>query len=136
MAEVSFRGGSRIGWVNASYPFARLTCTRERLVLSSFGLHEFTSGQVVTLNLLLLGNFRDFPAGPPAPRPDFGPGMPAACILAFLLATGIKHAGRLRRLALARGHALGEVRGMLTLLQRVALPLGIGFGAAWLLGGP
>ena len=26
--EVSFRGGSRVGWVNASFPLAKLTATR------------------------------------------------------------------------------------------------------------
>lgn len=208
MDDVSFRGGSRIGWVNASYPFARLTCTRERLVLSSFGAHEFTPDQVVSFgtfgsvpllanglaiehnrldyparmvfwcpgsrdkvleeirrtgfvprgqpverprgmpfrwsfaigvvllwNLLLIGNVRDMLDFPPSHRLSFGPGMPAACAMAFLLATGLKLSGRLQRLAIAPGHTLGEVRGMLTLLQMVALPLGLGFGAAWLLGG-
>lgn len=208
MNEVSFRGGSRIGWVNASYPFARLACTRERLVLGSFGVHEFTPDQVVSFgtfgsvpllanglaiehnrldyparmvfwclgsrdkvleeirrtgfvprgrpverpksmpfrwrfaigvillwNLLLLHSFRDTLASPLPHRPSFDLGMPAACAMVFLLATGIKLSGRLQRLAIAPGHTLGEVRGMLTLLQRVSLPLGLGFGAAWLLGG-
>ncbi len=207
---MSFRGGSRIGWVNASYPFARLTCTRERLVLSSLGAHEFTPDQVVSLsafvgtvpmlakgvaiehnrldyparmvfwsmgdaehvlerirgtgfvprgqpverprgmpfrwgfvigvvllwNLLLIGHVRDMLDFRSSHRLSFGPGMPAACAMLFLLATGIKLSGRLQRLAIAPGHTLGEIRGMLTLLQLVALPLGLGFGAAWLLGGP
>ena len=49
MNDVSLRGGSRIGWVNTSYPLARLTCARERLVLKSLGSYEFTPDQVVSL---------------------------------------------------------------------------------------
>ena len=48
MAEVSFTGGARIGWVNASYPFAKLSCSRERLMLASLGTYEFTPDQVVS----------------------------------------------------------------------------------------
>ena len=46
--EVSFRGGSRVGWVNASFPLARLVARRERLTLSSLGTYEFTPEQVVS----------------------------------------------------------------------------------------
>ena len=49
MSEVAFRGGSRIGWVNASWPFAKLTSNAGRLTLSSLGTYEFTPGQVVSL---------------------------------------------------------------------------------------
>ena len=48
MDEISFRGGSRVGWVNASFPLAKLTCSRERLTLSSLGTCEFTPEQVVS----------------------------------------------------------------------------------------
>jgi hypothetical protein len=46
---VSFTGGSRIGWVNASWPFARLTCDGVRLNLSSLGKHEFTAEHLIQL---------------------------------------------------------------------------------------
>jgi hypothetical protein len=203
MEEISFRGGSRIGWVNASYPFAKLTCSRARLTLSSLGRYDFTPEQVVafgsfgSIPLLANGlaiehNRADYPArmvfwclgsrervleeirqvgfvptgqGAARPRgmplrwgfviavvlcwnllfladgPDlaelwrghvpahFLPGAGAIVALAsiFLLATGIKVSRRLQRLALAPGHELGEVRGMLTLLQLVSVPLMIGF---------
>ncbi len=45
--EVSFRGGSRVGWVNASFPLAKLTANRRRVALSSLGSYEFTPQQVV-----------------------------------------------------------------------------------------
>jgi hypothetical protein len=48
LQDVSFRGGSRIGWVNASFPLARLTCSRARLALASLGTYEFTPDQVVS----------------------------------------------------------------------------------------
>ncbi len=209
MNDVSLRGGSRIGWVNTSYPLARLTCARERLVLKSLGSYEFTPDQVVSLaafvgtvpilaqgiaiehnrldypprmvfwcmgnaehaverlratgfeprgqrvdrpggmplrwsfvigvvlswNLLLMGNLHRMMMGPMTSRLSFDAGMPTACALIFLLATGLKLSTRMQRIALAPGHTLGEVRPLLSLLQLVTLPLGIGFGAAWLLGG-
>ena len=48
--EVSFTGGSRIGWVNATWPLARLTSSAERLTLSTFGTYEFTPQQVVSID--------------------------------------------------------------------------------------
>ena len=48
LPEVSFRGGSRVGWVNASFPLARLTANRRRLRLGSLGTYEFTPEQVVS----------------------------------------------------------------------------------------
>ncbi len=48
MDEVSFRGGSRVGWVNTSFPLVKLTCNRERLTLGDLGRHEFTPDQVVS----------------------------------------------------------------------------------------
>lgn len=49
MSELSFRGGARIGWVNASWPFARLSIGRERLTLASLGSYHFTPEQVVSV---------------------------------------------------------------------------------------
>jgi hypothetical protein len=46
--EVSFRGGSGVGWVNAGFPLARLTCSRQRLTLAGLGTCEFTPEQVVS----------------------------------------------------------------------------------------
>lgn len=48
MAEVSFTGGSRVGWVNASFPFAKLSCNGQMLRLATLGTYEFTAGQVVS----------------------------------------------------------------------------------------
>ena len=204
---VSFRGGSRVGWVNASFPFAKLVAKRGRLTLSSLGTYEFTPEQVVSFgtygsipllanglaiehnrldyparmvfwcmgsrqhvldeirrigfvptgvaverprgmpfrwsvvigavlawNLLFLADLHGFPPQVPRSVPFFGPGVVGALALAFLLATGIKSSTRLQRLALAPGHVLGEVRGLLSLLQIVSAPMAIAFGAAWLFG--
>lgn len=49
MRETSFRGGARIGWVNASWPFAKLAVSANRLVLASLGTYEFNPSQVVSL---------------------------------------------------------------------------------------
>lgn len=50
MDEVSFRGGSKIGWVNTSFPLVKLTCDRERLKLSDLGKPcEFAPDQVVSI---------------------------------------------------------------------------------------
>ena len=204
--EVSFRGGSRVGWVNASFPLAKLTATRRRLALSSLGTYDFTPQHVVrfgtygSIPLLANGlaiehNRLDYPArmvfwcmgsrervleeirrtgfvpeGHPVERPrgmpfrwsfvialvlawnalllldqrgllqgllrPALPGIGAIVALAsvFLLATGIRVSARLRRLALAPGHQVGEVRGMLGLLQLVSAPLAIGFALAQFLG--
>lgn len=48
MAETSFRGGSRIGWVNASWPLAKLSVSPDRLSISGLGSLEFTPSQVVS----------------------------------------------------------------------------------------
>lgn len=45
----SFRGGARIGWVNASWPFARLTVSADRVVLASLGTYEFSPRQIVSV---------------------------------------------------------------------------------------
>jgi len=49
VSETSFRGGARIGWVNASWPFARLTVSADRLALSSLDTYEFSPSQVVSV---------------------------------------------------------------------------------------
>jgi len=49
MSEVSFRGGARLGWANASWPLAKLTANSECLTLSSLGRYEFTPSQVVEI---------------------------------------------------------------------------------------
>ena len=46
--DVSFRGGSRVGWVNASWPLAKLVANRHKLTLGSLGSYEFTPEQVVS----------------------------------------------------------------------------------------
>jgi len=48
MAEISFRGGSRIGWVNASWPLAKLAISPDCLSISGLGSLEFTPSQVVS----------------------------------------------------------------------------------------
>jgi hypothetical protein len=48
VAEILFRGGSRIGWVNASWPLARLSLSTDRLTISGMGNVEFTPSQVVS----------------------------------------------------------------------------------------
>lgn len=72
MIEASFRGGARIGWVNASWPFATLAANGSTLTLSSLGTYTFTPKDVVALEpygsipLLASGiriehNRRDYP---------------------------------------------------------------------------
>jgi hypothetical protein len=49
VSERSFRGGARIGWVNASWPFARLSVSAGQLALASFGTYVFSPSQVVSI---------------------------------------------------------------------------------------
>ncbi len=49
MGEVSFRGGARVGWLNASWPFATLKVSRSELRVSSFGSYDFSQSQVVSI---------------------------------------------------------------------------------------
>jgi len=48
---VSCTGGARIGWVNATWPFARLTASRDTLVINAtvIGRYTFTPEQVVSI---------------------------------------------------------------------------------------
>ncbi|MBC3917610.1 hypothetical protein H8L32_09015 [Undibacterium sp. CY18W] len=48
MQETSFTGGARIGWINASWPFAKLNVSREKIVLTTLGKYEFSPDQVVS----------------------------------------------------------------------------------------
>lgn len=49
MGETSFRGGSRVGWVNASWPLAKLMVSPDKLTLTSLGTYEFSPSQVVSV---------------------------------------------------------------------------------------
>ena len=49
MIQASFRGGARVGWVNASWPFATLTANGSTLTLSSLGTYTFRPSDVVAL---------------------------------------------------------------------------------------
>ena len=49
--KLKVTGGAEMGWVNATWPFARLSATREELVLSAgfLGSYSFKPGEVVAL---------------------------------------------------------------------------------------
>jgi hypothetical protein len=47
--DFSITGGARIGWVNASWPFAKLSSNKEKLIISSLGEYTFEPEQVVSL---------------------------------------------------------------------------------------
>ena len=51
-AKISSTGGAGIGLVNASWPFAWLTVTRDRLELNAtlIGKYTFAPGQVISLD--------------------------------------------------------------------------------------
>ena len=47
MDEVSFWGGSKVGWVNTGFPLVKLTCSREQLTLGNLGKPcQFTPDQI------------------------------------------------------------------------------------------
>lgn len=49
--KISSTGGARIGWVNASWPFATLTATRDQLELNAsvIGKYTFSPAQVISI---------------------------------------------------------------------------------------
>lgn len=49
--HVSSVGGARIGWINATWPFARLTARRDQLILNGtlIGKYSFSPEQVVAI---------------------------------------------------------------------------------------
>lgn len=49
MIQASFRGGAQVGWVSASWPFAKLTSEAGVLTLSCLGTYTFTPSEVVAL---------------------------------------------------------------------------------------
>jgi TPR repeat protein len=49
MELYSFRGGARIGWLNASWPFARLRVDTDRLTLVCLGTYGFSPSDVVAI---------------------------------------------------------------------------------------
>jgi len=51
MNEVTRTGGARVGWVNATWPFAKLIATAETLKLdvSFIGKYEFHKGQIINI---------------------------------------------------------------------------------------
>ncbi|MGA2134245.1 MAG: hypothetical protein ABSH50_18275 [Bryobacteraceae bacterium] len=50
MNEVRVMGGARLGWLNATHPFARLVVSAARLRLHGLlGSYEFMPGEIVAL---------------------------------------------------------------------------------------
>ena len=48
---ISFTGGARVGWINATWPFAKLTVHKDKMDLDStfIGKYSFTLEQVILL---------------------------------------------------------------------------------------
>ncbi len=72
MIQASFRGGAQVGWVNASWPFAKLTVEADFLTLSCLGTYTFTPSEIVALEpygsipvlargVRIMHNRRDYP---------------------------------------------------------------------------
>jgi hypothetical protein len=49
MSIATFRGGAKIGWVGASWPFGRLTVEMDRLTLKCLGTYSLASSEVIAL---------------------------------------------------------------------------------------
>jgi hypothetical protein len=46
--KLTYRGGSRIGWINASWPFGKLSLSKDLISISGMEKIEFTPSQVVS----------------------------------------------------------------------------------------
>jgi hypothetical protein len=49
MSNQTFRGGAKVGWVGASWPFGSLTVAQDRLTLKSLNAYSFAPSEVVAL---------------------------------------------------------------------------------------
>lgn len=47
--DISVAGGAQVGWLHASWPFARLTVSATHLKIAMMGTYDFTTDQVVSL---------------------------------------------------------------------------------------
>ena len=83
---------------------------------------------VLAWNLLALVDMKSAFDDPRARTP--GIGIFLACAFAFAMATAIKRSPRVQRFVLANGHAVGEVRPALTLIQLVTGAMALGGGIA------
>jgi hypothetical protein len=49
LSEASFRGGATVGWINVSWPLAKLAVSQDRLAISASQKLEFEPSQVVSI---------------------------------------------------------------------------------------